>query len=50
MTTRIEGEETFFYRLTREPGTVVDVSDLDLIFDLFEKLRATGIFLWHFPK
>ncbi|MBT7409372.1 MAG: type I restriction endonuclease subunit R, partial [Methylococcales bacterium] len=24
-----------------------DVSDPDLIFDLFEKLRATGIFQWH---
>jgi type I restriction enzyme R subunit len=26
---------------------LTDVSDPGLVFDLYEKLRATGIFLWH---
>ncbi len=29
-----------------QTAELVDVSDPDLIFDLFEKLRATGIFTW----
>ncbi|MGE6390442.1 type I restriction endonuclease subunit R [Psychrobacter pacificensis] len=30
-----------------ETATLVDVSDPDQVFDLYEKLRASGIFLWH---
>ncbi len=30
-----------------ETATLVDVSDPDQVFDLNEKLRASGIFLWH---
>ncbi|WP_010196980.1 type I restriction endonuclease subunit R [Psychrobacter sp. PAMC 21119] len=30
-----------------ETATLADVSDPDQVFDLYEKLRASGIFLWH---
>jgi len=30
-----------------QTAELADVSDPDLIFDLFDKLRAAGIFLWH---
>jgi len=30
-----------------ETATLVDVSDPDQVYDLYEKLRASGIFLWH---
>jgi type I restriction enzyme R subunit len=30
-----------------QTAELADVSDPDLIFDLYEKLRAAGIFLWH---
>jgi len=30
-----------------QTATLADVSDPDLIFDLFDKLRAADIFLWH---
>lgn len=30
-----------------ETATLVNVSDPDQVYDLYEKLRASGIFLWH---
>ena len=30
-----------------ETATLADVSDPDQVFDLYEKLRTSGIFLWH---
>ncbi|WP_367111940.1 type I restriction endonuclease subunit R [uncultured Psychrobacter sp.] len=30
-----------------ETATLADVSDPDQVYDLYEKLRASGIFLWH---